>query len=126
MLLFLSQWIATVIALWASTYLFSGIRFDSFAALVVSALVLGLANTVIKPILVIFTLPLTVFSFGLFLLVINGLVLMLVSSLVQGFVLNGFWTAVLASLFISIVTLIINAAIVGDVRVSKINQGPWI
>ncbi len=126
MLLFFSQWIATVIALWASTYLFEGIKFDSFAALVVSALVLGLANSVIKPILVIFTLPLTVFSFGLFLLVINGLVLMLVSSLVHGFTLHGFWTAVFASLFISIVTLVINAALVGDVRISKINQGPWV
>jgi putative membrane protein len=126
MLLFFSQWIATVIALWASTYLFSGLKFDSFSALVVSALVLGLANSIIKPILVLFTLPLTVFSFGLFLLVINGLVLMLVSSLVQGFTLQGFWTAVFASVFISIVTLVINTAMVGDFSITKVNKGPWI
>lgn len=126
MLLFFSQWIATVIALWASTYLFSGLKFDSFSALVVSALVLGLTNSIIKPILVLFTLPLTVFSFGLFLLVINGLVLMLVSSLVQGFTLQGFWTAVFASVFISIVTLVINTAMVGDFSITKVNKGPWI
>jgi putative membrane protein len=92
----------------------------------VSALVLGLANSIIKPLLVILTLPLTVFSFGLFLLVINGLVLMLVSSLVNGFSLSGFWTAVFASIFISLVTMVINAALVGDVKVSKISKGPWI
>ncbi len=125
-MLLISQWIATIIALWASTYLFKGIHFDSFAALLVSALVLGLANSIIKPLLVILTLPLTVFSFGLFLLVINGLVLMLVSSLVNGFSLNGFWTAVFASIFISLVTMVINAALVGDVKVSKISKGPWI
>jgi len=126
MLLFFSQWIATTIALWASTYIFDGIKFNSFSALIVSALVLGLANTIIKPLLILFTLPLTIFSFGFFILVINGLVLLLVSSIVHGFVLNGFWTAVFASLFISFVSLIINTAIIGDFAVSKISKGPWI
>jgi putative membrane protein len=126
MLLFFSQWIATIIALWASTFIFDGIRFNSFSALIVSALVLGLANSIIKPLLILFTLPLTVLSFGLFIVVINGLVLMIVSSIVHGFTLSGFWTAVFASLFISLVSIIINAAIVGDFAVTKISKGPWI
>jgi putative membrane protein len=53
-------------------------------------------------------------------------VLMLVSSLVQGFTLQGFWTAVFASVFISIVTLVINTAMVGDFSITKVNKGPWI
>ena len=72
---------------------------------IISALLLGLANAVLRPLLVILTLPLTLLSFGFFLLVINALMLLLVAKLVSGFKISGFWTAFFASLFISILSI---------------------
>lgn len=126
MIHFFAQWVATAIALWVSSYIFSGIHFENASSLAVSALILGLANAIIKPLLILLTLPLTLFSFGLFLLVINALVLMLVSSVVSGFSISGFWTALFASIFISFVSVIINTALVGDVFIMNANKEPWI
>jgi putative membrane protein len=75
--------------------------------LAVSALLLGFANALVKPILVALTLPLTVLTLGLFLLVINAIILLLIAALVPGFVLAGFWSAVMASIIISLVNLAI-------------------
>lgn len=119
MINFFAQWIATSIALWATSYIFSGIQFQTASALAISALLLGFANAVVKPILILLTLPLTVFTLGLFLLVINALVLMLVSSLVEGFTLSGFWTAFFASIFISVISVFINTLLVGDVTIRR-------
>ena len=126
MIHFFAQWVATAIALWVSSYIFSGIHFENASSLAVSALILGLANAIIKPLLILLTLPLTLFSFGLFLLVIIALVLMLVSSVVSGFSISGFWTALFASIFISFVSVIINTALVGDVFIMNANKEPWI
>ncbi len=90
-------------------YLFPGlIGVDSFWAALVSAFLLGIVNTIIKPILVFFTLPITILSLGLFLLVINGLMLWLVSVLVRGFHVYGFWGAVIGAILISIVSWILS------------------
>jgi putative membrane protein len=106
---FLIHWIATSLSLWVASLVFSGIRFADAATLVVAALVLGLVNAVVRPLLVILTLPLTLLTLGLFLLVLNAFMLMLVSWLVSGFVVAGFLTALLASIFISIVSYLIGA-----------------
>ena len=127
MIQFLAQWVATTIALWASSYMFNGIKFESAGALIVSALLLGFANSLIKPLLIIFTLPITFFTFGIFLLVINGAVLLLVSSLVKGFIVSSLGTAIMASIVISIISFLIRIALIGDVVVSSTtNKGPWI
>ncbi len=127
MMPFLAQWAATTIALWASSYMFSGVKFESAGALIVSALLLGFANTLIKPLLVLLTLPITFFTFGIFLLVINGAVLMLVSSLVKGFVVSSLGTAIIASIVISIISFLIKIALIGDFVVSTTsNKGPWV
>jgi putative membrane protein len=102
---FLFQWAITSFSLWVASLVFPGIRFSGSSSLIVSALLLGFANAVIRPLFVILTLPLTFLSLGLFLLVINALMLLLVSSLVPGFRISGFWTAFFASLFISILSL---------------------
>ncbi len=81
---FLLAWATTALSLWAASHIFSGLKFDSRSALLVSALLLGLANAVVKPLLIVLTLPLTLLTFGLFILVINALVLLLVSKLVRG------------------------------------------
>jgi len=109
MTLFMLTWAITSLSLWAATYLFDGLQFDDSGALIISALVLGLANAVVRPLLIVFTLPLTILSLGFFLLVINALVLMLVAQLVNGFVLSGFWTAFFASIFIAILNAMIGS-----------------
>ena len=127
MVYFLAQWVATALALWVSSYLFNGVRFETASSLVIAALLLGVANAIVKPLLVILTLPLTIFSFGFFLLVINALVLMLVSSMVKGFEISGFGTAFFASIIISILTMLINSALVGDIVINKSSSnGPWV
>jgi len=110
---FLLHWAITATALWVASHLFKGIHFGSTSALVISALLLGLANAVVKPLLVFLTLPLTLLSFGLFLLVINALMLILVAKLVEGFRLNGFWTAFWASIFITLLSWLLASFVLG-------------
>ena len=105
---FLVQWALTSLSLWVASYLFSGLRFTDGGSLLVAALLLGFANAIVKPLLILFTLPLTVLTMGLFLLVINALVPMLVSSLVSGFSISSFWTAFFASIFISLFSLFVS------------------
>jgi len=108
---FLVHWAITAASLWIASRLFKGLKFDSTSALVIAALLLGFANAIVKPLLVVLTLPLTLLTFGLFLLVINALVLMLVAALVRGFRISGFWTAFFASIFISLLSLIFGAIV---------------
>ena len=109
--LFLVQWGLTSLSLWVASYIFSGLRFADGGSLLIAALVLGFANAVVKPLLILFTLPLTVLTMGLFLLVVNALVLMLVSALVSGFTISSFWTALFASIFISLFSLFISGLV---------------
>lgn len=104
---FLAHWAITALALWVASAIFSGISFSSKQSLFVSALLLGFANAIVRPVLIVLTLPLTLITFGLFLLVINALVIMLVAAIVPGFRLSGFWTAFFASIFIAIFSFFI-------------------
>lgn len=104
---FFIHWAITALALWAASLVFNGIRFSSSTSLIVSALLLGFANAVLRPLLVLLTLPLTLVTLGFFLLVINALMLLLVAKVVRGFTVSGFWTAFFASLFISILSMAI-------------------
>jgi len=106
---FLLHWAVTAISLWVASEVFTGLRFADGSALIVSALVLGFANAIVRPLLIILTLPLTLVTLGLFLLVINAAVLQLVSALVTGFTIDGFGTAFLASIFISVTSFFIGA-----------------
>lgn len=110
---FFVQWAVTALSLWLASHVFKGVRFASTSSLVWSALLLGFVNAVLRPILIVLTLPLTLFSFGLFLLVINALLLMLVSRLIKGFSLSGFWTALFASIFITVLGLVIGLLLFG-------------
>lgn len=112
---FLLHWAITSLSLWAASYVFDGIKFSSTGALVISALLLGFANAIVRPVLIFLTLPLTLVTLGFFLLVINALMIMLVSSLVSGFTVAGFWTAFFAAIFISVLSFFIGA-FVGEGR----------
>jgi putative membrane protein len=121
---FLLHWAITAISLWVAGHLFKGMHFGSTSALVVSALLLGLANAVVRPLLVFFTLPLTLLTFGLFLLVINALMLLLVARLVEGFRLTGFWTAFWASIFIALLSWVLGAFVLGGTPEFTIQTTP--
>ena len=106
---FIVRLIINIVAILIISYLFpSLIWVDTFWAALVTALLLGIVNAIIRPILVLLTLPLTLVTLGLFLLVINGLMLWLVSALVSGFHVSGFWGAVFGSILISIVSWLLS------------------
>jgi putative membrane protein len=101
--------LAQVLSILIIAYLFPGlIRITNFMAALTAAVLLGIVNTLVRPLLVLLTLPLTILTLGLFLLVLNGLMLWLVSWLVPGFGVSGFWGALAASLLISIVSWLIS------------------
>ena len=110
---FLLHWAITAFALWVAAHVFKGLRFDGGGALLVAALLLGLANAVVRPLLVVLTLPLTLITFGLFLLPIHALPLMLAPRLVRGSHLDGFWTAFWASIFMSLLSLVLGLVLGG-------------
>jgi putative membrane protein len=95
--------ISAIVAFGLSNIL-SGVHIQSFVTALILAIVLGLLNIVVKPILIILTLPITLFTFGLFLFVINALIILLAAKFVNGFRVDGFWWALLFSLLLSILT----------------------
>jgi putative membrane protein len=106
---FIIRLIINMLAILIISYLFPKmIWVEGFLAALVAAFLLGIVNTIIKPILVLLTLPLTILTLGLFLLVINGLMLWLVSALVRGFHVSGFWGAVFGSILISLVSWLLS------------------
>jgi putative membrane protein len=104
---FLAHWGIMALSLWVTGLIFHGITFSNKQSLFMSALLLGFANAVIRPIVIFLTIPLTLITFGFFLLVINALMMLLVSSIVSGFKVSGFWTAFFASIFIAILSFIV-------------------
>jgi putative membrane protein len=99
---FLVRAAIVAVGLWLATKLFSGLQFDSPGVLIAAALLLGLVNAVIRPIAIILTFPLTLVTLGLFLLVVNAAMLGLVALMLDGFAIAGFWTAIGASIVVSI------------------------
>lgn len=105
----LITWIINAAALFAVPYLMQSIQVDNIWTALIAALVLGLVNTLIRPILVLLTLPVTVITLGLFILVINGLMFWAVANLVGGFQVAGFWSAVGGALLYSIISWALSA-----------------
>uniref|UniRef100_UPI003341F047 phage holin family protein n=1 Tax=Castellaniella defragrans TaxID=75697 RepID=UPI003341F047 len=97
-------WILNAVALLIVAYILPGITVASFGAALIAALVLGLLNTLVKPVLILLTLPITLVTMGLFLLVLNALVFWFAGSILKGFQVDGFWWAVLGALIYSIVS----------------------
>lgn len=108
---FIIKIIISTLAVLISSFLLPGVRIEDnnfFTALLV-AVVLAFLNAVVKPIMVILTIPITIVSLGLFLIVINALIILLASKLVSGFHVDGFWWALLFSLILSMVTSILES-----------------
>jgi len=96
--------IISAVVAFALSYILSGVHIQSFVTALILAVVLGLLNIFVKPLLIILTLPITIFTFGLFLFVINALIILLAAKFVNGFRVDGFWWALLFSLLLSILT----------------------
>ena len=103
-------WLLNALALLTVAYVLPGIRVDGYAAALVAALILGLINTLLRPLLILLTLPVTMLTLGLFILVINGLLFWFAGSVLKGFEVNGFWVgvagALLYSIFSSVLTML--------------------
>jgi putative membrane protein len=124
---FLLHWGIMSLSLWIASHLFKGLQFKDSSSLIISALLLGFANAIVKPLLIILTLPLTLITLGFFLLVINALMLQLVASLVKGFKISGFWTAFFASIFISILSFLIGASLSDEgAPWPAMSHGTWV
>ena len=91
------------LAVWIASYVLPGVNVDGFLTAIVVAVILGIANAVLKPILILLTIPITVLSLGLFIFVINALLILLVAKIVPGFTVDSFWWALGFSLVLSIV-----------------------
>ena len=105
----LLKWLLSAAALLFVAYVYGGVQVQSFGSALIAAFVIGLLNAVLRPVLVILTLPVTVVTVGLFLFVINALMFWAGSGLVSGFVVNGFWAALLGSLIYSALGVLIDA-----------------
>jgi putative membrane protein len=105
MLTLLARWILNAAALLLVAYLYPGVQVETFLAAVIAALVLGLVNAVLRPILVLLTLPATILTLGLFIFVINALLFWLVAEIVGGFRVTGFVAALVGSILYSVITL---------------------
>ena len=99
---FLFRAVIAALGLWLATAWVSGIRIDTPATLILAGVLLGVVNAVVRPIAIVLTLPFTVLTIGLFLLVVNAAMLGLVALLLPGFHIDGFWTAVLAAIIVSV------------------------
>ena len=97
-------WLINALALIALPYIFRSINVDSFTTALIVAVVLGFINTLIRPVLVILTLPVTLLTLGLFIFVINGLLFWAVGSFVPGFHVAGFWSGVFGAIVYSIIS----------------------
>lgn len=102
----------TAVVAYLLTYVLSGVRFDGFSSTIVFALVLGLLNLIVKPILKLLGLPLTIITLGLFSLVINAIVIMIADYFVDGMTVDGFWWALIFSIVLSLVTSVFESVFI--------------
>lgn len=112
----LVAWLINALALFLLPYVFPWVTVDSMGAALIAALVLGLVNALIRPILFLLTLPVTILTLGLFILVINGLMFWWVGSFLEGFRVAGFWSGVFGAIVYSLITWAIAAIVLPSPR----------
>ena len=104
-------WLINTVALLAVSYLMTSVHVTGFGGALIAAGVLGLVNAVIRPVLVLLTLPVTVLTLGLFIFIINGILFLAVANLLEGFQVTGFWPAVGGAIMFSIVSWLLSALV---------------
>jgi len=124
---FILRWMVTTVAVFVAERLIPGIHCDGMSALLGASLLLGIINAFVRPILLLLSLPWIILTMGLFIFVINALLLMLVSKIVPPFHVEGFWPAFFGAIIISIVSWILSSFFRGsDGRIYKITHHPTI
>lgn len=124
------RWLILTAAIMSASYLLDGIQVSGFFAAFWAAAILGILNAFFRPLLILLTLPINILTLGLFTLVINGLLLMMVSGVISGFNVLGFWSAVFGSLIISAVSWLLSSFInergrVGYIDLKRRGGGRW-
>lgn len=117
----LLRWLILTSGIIIASYLLEGIHVSGFFSAFLAAALLGILNALFRPILILLTLPINILSLGLFTFVINALMLMMVSRVISGFEVHGFWTALLGSLIISIISWLLNSFISDRGRVERLD-----
>ena len=102
------RWVTTAVALWVTSLVVRGIAVDGVTSLFFAAVVLGIFNAILRPLVLVITLPINLLTLGLFTWVINGLMLKLTSDVVRGFSVSGFWSAVIGALLLSAISFALN------------------
>ena len=115
-------WLINALALLALPYLVPSVQVDSFYTALVAALLLGLVNTLIRPLLVLLTLPVTVLTLGLFVFVINGLLFWFVASFVEGFRVAGFWSAFFGAIVYALISWAASTLVFGRPRIVVVQR----
>jgi putative membrane protein len=121
----LLRWLILTLAIMAAAYVFDGIEVSGFFSAFFAAAILGILNAFFRPILFLLTLPINVLTLGLFTFVLNALMLMMASGVIGGFQVHGFWTAVVGSLVISVVSWFLSSFIndQGHVEFVELRKG---
>jgi putative membrane protein len=119
---FLLRALISALALWVASQLLPGLHFTTTGQLVLAAVLLGIVNAIVRPIAFVLTLPITVVTLGLFLLVLNAAMIALVAAIVPGFTISGFWTAVAGALIVSLVSWAASTVIGNSGRVERFSR----
>jgi putative membrane protein len=119
---FLLRAVITALALWVASQALTGLHFTSTGQLAIAAVLLGIVNAIVRPIAFILTLPITVLTLGLFLLVLNAAMIGLVAWFVPGFTISGFWTAVGGAIIVSLVSWAASTVIGNSGRVEHFSR----
>jgi len=114
------RWVTTACALWLTSLIVKGIEVDGIGALFFAAVVLGIFNAILRPLVLIITFPINLLTLGLFTFIINGLMLKLTSDVVRGFAVHGFWSAVIGALLLSLISFALNLFISDSGRIEYI------
>ena len=114
---FLIKWLVNIATLYIIIHIVAGVSADSWGSIVVAAFVLGLLNAFVKPVIILFTLPFTILTLGLFTLIINAFIFILASKFVKGFEVINFWSAFWAALLFSIISSILNFMLAPKVNI---------
>ena len=126
---FLIRAVVVGIGLWLASKIVSGIGFDSTGTLIAAALLLGIVNAFVRPIIVILTLPITLLTLGIFLLIINALMIELVAYFLPGFIVAGFWPAIFAAIVVSLTSWVMSGWIGPRGRIEVVTmrspRGRW-
>lgn len=116
---FFFRLLITALGLWAATKIVPGVQINGWGNLLVAALLLGIVNAVIRPVILILTLPLTVLTLGLFILVVNGISLAVVAWLMPGFTLSGLGSAILGSVIVGLTSWFASTFVGGSGRIER-------